>query len=181
MRTATLVTDNTALIRLTEEQSNKISNHPKVRLLRARCQQLTLKIHQHGFAVKEAQDDKLGLSLPKDKDSKVKELYKEALEIGRQKKDTDADLNRTLTKIRELALKKNRKRHFRNTDTEIFNRQYEAQALDEESEPQIIPLNRYFIPEREEVVQSLCYSPAPRTDEETHLRRLDFICLMIRW
>ncbi|CEL11756.1 hypothetical protein ASPCAL14853 [Aspergillus calidoustus] len=181
MRTATLVADNTAPIRLTEEQSRKISNHPKVRRLRARCQQLTLQICQLGFTVKEAQHDELGLSLDEEEDTEAKGICKEALKIGRQKKEADAELNRTLTKLREPALEKNRKRHFRNTDTEIFNRQYEAQPCDEESEQQNIQPNRYFIPEREEIVQLLCYSPAPRIDEEAHLRRLDFIRLMVRW
>ncbi|KAL2859811.1 uncharacterized protein BJX67DRAFT_386620 [Aspergillus lucknowensis] len=180
MRTATLVADNTAPIRLTEEQSRKISNHPTVRRLRTRCQQLTLKIHQLGYTVKEAQDDD-GLSLDEEEDTKAKELCEEALEIGRQKKEADAELNRTLTRLRESALEKNRKRHFRNTDTEIFNRQYEAQPGDEESEQQSIQPNCYVIPEREEVVRLLCYSPAPRTDEEAHLRRLEFIRLMVRW
>ncbi|KAL2838694.1 hypothetical protein BJX68DRAFT_279754 [Aspergillus pseudodeflectus] len=121
MRTATLVADNTAPIRLTEEQSRKIGNHPKVRRLRARCQQLTLKIHQFGFTVKEAQHDELGLSLVEEEDPEAKKLLEEALEIGRQKKEADAELNRTLTKLRKSALEKNWKRHFRNADTEIFN------------------------------------------------------------
>ncbi|EAW15091.1 uncharacterized protein ACLA_057470 [Aspergillus clavatus NRRL 1] len=103
-----------------------------VRRLRARCQQLTLMIHQLGFTVKEAQHDELGLSLDEEEDTEAKELCEEALEIGRQKKEADAMLNQTLTKLRESALGKNRKRHFRNTDTEIFNRQYEAQLCDEE-------------------------------------------------
>jgi hypothetical protein len=180
MRTATLVADNTAPIRLTEEQSRQISNHPKARRLRARCQQLTLKIHQLGFTVKEAQHGELELRLDEEEDTKAKRLCEEALELGRQKKEADAELNRTLTKLRESALEKNRKRHFRNTDTEIFNRQYEAQPCDEESEQRNIQPN-YSIPEREEVVRLLCYSPAPQTDEEAHLRRLDFIRLLVRW
>jgi hypothetical protein len=122
MRTATLVADNTAPIRLTEEQSRQISNHPKARRLRARCQQLTLKIHQLGFTVKEAQHGELELRLDEDEDTKAKRLCEEALELGRQKKEADAELNQTLTKLRESALEKNRKRHFWNTNTEIFNR-----------------------------------------------------------
>ena len=147
MRTATLVADNTAPIRLTEEQSRKICNHPKVRRLRARCQQLTLKIHQLGYTVKEAQDDELGLILDKEEDTEAKEVCEEALKIGRQKKEADAKLNQTLTKLRESALEKNQKRHFQNTNTEIFNRQYEAQSCDEEGEQQNIQPNHYFIQE----------------------------------
>lgn len=163
MRTATLVADNTAPIRLTDEQSRKISNHPKVRRLRKICQHLTSDIHQLGITVKEAQDKEL--------------------EIGIQKTEADANLNRTLTSLREQALEKNRKRHFRDTDTVIFNRQYEDEFCRQGNEQQSLssPANHYFIPEREEAVRLLCYSPAPQTDEETHLRRLDFIRLMIRW
>ncbi|KAL2801601.1 hypothetical protein BJX63DRAFT_438656 [Aspergillus granulosus] len=161
MRTATLVADNTAPSRLTEEQSRKIRNHPKVRQLRKICQQLTFEIHQLGLTAKGAQEMEL--------------------EIGRKKKEADAELSRTLARLREAAVEKNRKRHFRDTDTKIFNQQYEAHPRDEESEQQNITPNHYFIPEREEAVRLLCYSPAPRTDEEAHLRRLDFIRLMVRW
>ncbi len=163
MRTATLVADNTAPIRLTDEQSRKISNHPKVRRLRKICQHLTSDIHQLGITVKDAQDKEL--------------------EIGIRKTEADANLNRTLTSLREQALEKNRKRHIRDTDTVIFNRQYEDGLCRQGNEQQSLssPAIHYFIREREEAVRLLCYSPAPQTDEETHLRRLDFIRLMIRW
>ncbi|KAL4732803.1 hypothetical protein BDV11DRAFT_176361 [Aspergillus similis] len=138
-------------------------------------------IHQLGFTVKEAQDDELGLILDEKEDAEAKGLCEEALEIGRQKKEADAELNRTLTKLRESALEKNQKQHFRNTNTEIFNRQYEAQSCDEKGEQQNIQPNHYFIQEQEEVVWLLCYSPAPQTDEEAHLCRLDFIRLIIWW
>lgn len=161
MRTATLVADNTAPICLTDEQSRKISNNSKVRQLRKICQQLTLEIHQLGITVKEAQDQEL--------------------DIGLQKREADANLNRTRTTLREQALEKSRKRHFRETDTEIFNRQYSLRHQEDEQQTSSSPPNHYFIPEREEAVRLLCYSSAPETDEEAHLRRLDFIRLMVRW
>ncbi|KAL4801676.1 hypothetical protein BDV18DRAFT_167246 [Aspergillus unguis] len=163
MRTATLMADNTAPICLTDEQSRKLSNHPEIRRLRKTCQQLTFQIRQLGMTVKKAQD--------------------KGLEIGIQKKEADANLNRTLTRLREEALEKNRKRHFRDTDTTIFNRQYEDDLRDQENKEQDSPqtLKNYFIPEREKVVRLLCYSPAPQTDKEVHVRRLDFIRLMVRW
>ncbi|KAL6229872.1 hypothetical protein BDW75DRAFT_249195 [Aspergillus navahoensis] len=163
MRTATLLADNTAPTRLTDEQSQKISDHPRVRQLRKICQRLTSDIHQLGMTVKDAQD--------------------KGLKIGLQKREADADLNRTLTSLREKALEKNRKRHFRDTDTKIFNRQYEDNPQNQENKQQNLPLSpdHYFILEREEAVRLLCYSPAPQTYEEAHLRRLEFIRLMIRW
>jgi hypothetical protein len=112
-----------------------------------------------------------------------KKAQDKGLEIGIQKREADANLNRTLARLREEALEKNRKRHFRDTNTEIFNRQYKDNLHGEENNQQnpLSAPNHYFIPEREEAVRLLCYSPAPQTDEEAHLRRLDFIRLMIRW
>ncbi|KAL4870407.1 hypothetical protein BDV12DRAFT_184431 [Aspergillus spectabilis] len=110
MWTVILVADNTALICLTDEQSRKISNHPKIRRLREICQQLTSDIHQLGIT-------------------------------------------------------------------------YEDNLRGEKNNQQnpLLTLNHYFIPEQEEAVCLLCYSPAPQTDEEAHLRQLDFIRLMVWW
>ncbi|KAH8691874.1 hypothetical protein BGW36DRAFT_400040 [Talaromyces proteolyticus] len=161
MRSATLLADRTAPIRLTDEQSSKIQNHPEVQRLRAICQQLTEEIYQQGNTVKEAKATGTELSL--------------------QKKEADAELNRTITGLREKELNKNRMRYFRNTDTETFNQQYKIDSTSQQRESQSLTSIRYTIPEREESVRLLCYSISVQTEDEIHSRRLKFIRLMVRW
>ncbi|KAL5332626.1 hypothetical protein BJX70DRAFT_407209 [Aspergillus crustosus] len=111
------------------------------------------------------------------------QLTSDIHQLGITKREADTNLNQTLTRLREEALEKNQKRHFQDTNTEIFNRQYEDNLRGEENNQQnpLPASNHYFIPEREEAVHLLCYSPAPQTDEEAHLHQLDFIRLMIQW
>ncbi|KAI3036519.1 hypothetical protein CBS76997_9961 [Aspergillus niger] len=57
-------------------------------------------------------------------------------EIGERKKRADAELNSTLTKLREEEKERNRRRHFRKTDTAIFNQQYELDRTSSEAKLQ---------------------------------------------
>ncbi|KAL4891317.1 hypothetical protein BDV59DRAFT_66820 [Aspergillus ambiguus] len=159
LRSATLLADHTAPIGLTDAQAQRISRNPEVRRLRKICRALTAEVHSHGYkSLKEAAGS----------------------EIGERKKQADAELNSLLTRLREEAKEKNRRRHFRNTDTDIFNQQYENQHCNANKTPPRLA-RTYQIPERRELVDLLCYSTPAKTDEEAHLRRLKYIRLMVRW
>jgi hypothetical protein len=160
LRSATLLADSTAPIGLTDAQSQKIAKDPEVRHLRKACRELTSKIHGMGYrAIKDAA----------------------GTEIGEQKRRADAELSSMLTSLRDKAKERNRKRHFRNTDTAIFNKQYEKMADPKGSECQSqLPLH-YQISERAELVRLLCYSAITKTADEAHHRRLAYIRLMVRW
>lgn len=101
--------------------------------------------------------------------------------IGQQKKQADAELNSTLTSLRDEAKERNRWRHFRNTDTNIFNQQYEGGPWLRESKTRIRLAHHYQISEREKLVDLLCYTVAAKTEEEAHLRRLKYGHLMFQW
>lgn len=160
LRSATLLADSTAPISLTDVQSQKISNDPEVRRLRKACRDLTPKIHGMGYrAIKDAA----------------------RTEIGEQKRRANAELSSMLTSLRDKAKEKNWKRHFRNTDTAIFNQQYDESAGPERSECRSQLPRHYQIPERAELVRLLCYSAIAKTTEEAHHRRLAYIRLMVRW
>ena len=89
-------------------------------------------------------------------------------EIGEQKRRPDAELSSMLTILRDKAQEQNQKRHFRHTDTAIFNQQYEESAGLERSECQSQLPHHYQIPERAELVRLLCYSAVTKTAEEAH-------------
>ncbi|KAI2868214.1 hypothetical protein CBS76997_9684 [Aspergillus niger] len=100
LRSATLLADKTASIGLTATQAKKITTDPEVRRLRRVCRALTAEIRSQGYKhVKDAA----------------------GTEIGERKKRADAELNSTLTRLREEEKERNRRRHFRKTDTAIFN------------------------------------------------------------
>lgn len=160
LRSATLLADSTAPISLTDVQSQKISNNPEVRRLRKACRDLTSKVHGMGYrAIKDAA----------------------GTEIGEQKRRANAELSSMLTSLRDKAKERNRKRHFRNTDTAIFNQQYDESAGPERSECRSQLPRHYQIPEQAELVRLLCYSAIAKTTEEAHHRRLAYIRLMVRW
>lgn len=160
LRSATLLADNTAPIGLTAAQAQKISRDPEVRHLRSVCRALTAEIRSQGY-----------------------KLLRDAAgtEIGERKKRADAELNRTLTRLRDEAKERNRRRHFRKTDTAIFNQQYELNQPCHEAKLQPQVARTYQIPERKELVDLLCYSTPTKTDEEAHLRRLRYVRLMVQW
>ncbi|KKK12846.1 hypothetical protein ARAM_006568 [Aspergillus rambellii] len=99
LRSATLLADHTAPIGLTDAQSRKISRDPEVRRLRRISRGLTARIRAMGLTIKDAA----------------------GTEAGKQKRRADAELNSMLTYLRDKAKERNRKRHFRDTDTAIFN------------------------------------------------------------
>ncbi|ODM15441.1 hypothetical protein SI65_09044 [Aspergillus cristatus] len=160
LRSATLLADSTAPIGLTDAQSQRVSKDPEVRRLRKTCRELTAKIHGMGYrAIKDAA----------------------GTEIGEQKRQANAELNSMLTSLRDKAKERNWKRHFRNTDTAIFNQQYEESAGLEKSECQSQFPRHYQIPEWAGLVRLLCYYTVAKTTEEAHHRRLAYIRLMVRW
>ncbi|GLA67413.1 hypothetical protein AtubIFM54640_010731 [Aspergillus tubingensis] len=160
LRSATLLADNTAPIGLTDAQAERISRNPEVRRLRRACRALTTEVYSKGYKnLKEA----------------------EGTEVGLRKRRADAELNSTLTRLREEAKEKNRNKHFRKADTAIFNQQYEKGLPCNESKIQQPTVHSYQITERKELVDLLCYSSPAKTDEDSHLRRLHYIRLMVRW
>ncbi|KAF4210378.1 hypothetical protein CNMCM5878_004493 [Aspergillus fumigatiaffinis] len=159
-RSATLLADNTAPLGLTDEQKLMINQNPEVRHLRRCCRRLTEKIHKQGYrSVRDAAGTKL----------------------GEQKRQADSQLARKLTELRQKAKSKNRRRHFRNKDTELFNQRDEdgPQPRGGASQPHFP--HHYQVPERAELVQLLFYSSVPTTREELYCRRVRYIRLMVRW
>ncbi|KAE8139909.1 hypothetical protein BDV38DRAFT_269677 [Aspergillus pseudotamarii] len=160
LRSATLLADNTAPIGLTDAQAQRISRNPEVRRLRRVCRALTAEVYNQGYkTLKEAA----------------------GTEIGERKKQADAELSSMLTRLREEAKEKNRQRHFRRTDTAIFNQQYERNEHFNKNKAQPRLTQTYQIAERNELVGLLCYSTPPEKDVDAHLRRLKFIRLLVRW
>ena len=160
LRSATLLADNTAPMGITDAQSQQISNHPEVRQLRRRCWDLTEERHRRGYRT-----------------------WKDAAgtDISEQKRQADAELSCKLTSLREEAKKKNRQRHFRRTDTAIFNQQYEKAADTPGDNPQDRLPHHYQVSERVELIHLLCYLEPAKTEEEGHSRRLEYIRLLVRW
>jgi hypothetical protein len=98
------------------------------------------------------------------KDAKGTDIYE-------QKRQADAELNRLRTNLREELKKKNRRRHFRDKDTALFNQQYDENSLplEQEQSPKLaLPI--YQIPERAEFVHIIRDSKADLTKEEVHAR-----------
>ncbi|KAA8652094.1 uncharacterized protein ATNIH1004_000998 [Aspergillus tanneri] len=159
-RSATLLADNTAPLSLTDQQKRRIARDPQVRRLRKVCRGLTQAIRQSKYrTVKGAKGTK----------------------IGEEKRQADAELHSKLTELRQKAKENNRRRHFRNTDTTLFNQRYANGAQSKESEAQHRSLHCYEIPERAELVDLLFYTPPAKTEEEAFFRRLRYIRLMVRW
>lgn len=159
LRSATLLADNTAPLGLTDQQKCKIRRDPDIRRLRKVCQRLTEEIHQRGYrSVKAAA----------------------GTELGEKKKQADANLSSKLTELRGKEKQKNRRRHFRYTDTNLFNQRYENNSQTQ-SDAEHRPSHHYQIPERAELVDLLFYSLPAKTEEEAFCRRLEYIRLMIRW
>lgn len=160
LRSATLLADNTAPLGLTDEQKCKINRNPEVKRLRNHCRRLTEEIRKRGYR---RVSDAAGT------------------ELGKQKRQADVELARKLTELRQKAKSKNRKRHFRYKDTELFNQRDEDGPQPQESDSQPHFPHHYQIPERAELVQLLFYSPAPTTEEELYDRRLRYIRLLVQW
>ncbi|KAH2953360.1 hypothetical protein KXW43_006711, partial [Aspergillus fumigatus] len=160
LRSATLLADNTAPLGLTEDQKRKINKNPEVRRLRRLCRSLTEDIRAQGYR-------------------RLRDAA--GTELGEQKRQADAQLTRKLTELRQKAKSKNRKKHFRYKDTELFNQRDEDGPQPQESDPQPYSPRHYEIPERAELVQLLFYSPAPTTEEELYHRRLRYIRLLVQW
>ncbi|KAH2779496.1 hypothetical protein KXW31_007378, partial [Aspergillus fumigatus] len=160
LRSATLLADNTAPLGLTDEQKRKIDQNPEVRRLRSLCRRLTEEIRAHGYR-------------------RLRDAA--GTELGEKKRQADKQLTRKLTELRQKAKSKNRKRHFRYKDTELFNQRDEDRPQPQERDPQPHSPHYYQIPERAELVQLLFYSPAPTTEEELYERRLRYIRLLIQW
>ncbi|PWY96036.1 hypothetical protein BO94DRAFT_542116 [Aspergillus sclerotioniger CBS 115572] len=100
---------------------------------------------------------------------------------GEQKRQADAELNSMLTYLRDKAKEQNQKRHFRNTDTAIFNQQYEGSSELVSSDGQSQLPRYYHIRERAELVRLLCYSALAETTENAHHRQLEYVRLLVRW
>lgn len=160
LRSATLLADNTAPLGLTDEQKRKIDQNPEVRRLRSLCRRLTEEIRAQGYR-------------------RLRDAA--GTELGEKKRQADKQLTRKLTELRQKAKSKNRKRHFRYKDTELFNQRDEDRPQPQERDPQPHSPHYYQIPERAELVQLLFYSPAPTTEEELYERRLRYIRLLIQW
>ncbi|BCR96735.1 uncharacterized protein AKAW2_30054A [Aspergillus luchuensis] len=159
LRSATLLADHTAPIGLTDAQSRKISRDPEVRRLRRISRGLTARIRAMGLTIKDAA----------------------GTEAGEQKRRADAELNSMLTCLRDKAKERNRKRHFRDTDTAIFNQQYEGTSGAASGDGQSQLPRYYHISERAELVRLLCYSALAETTEDAHHRRLEYVRLLVRW
>ncbi|KAE8386950.1 hypothetical protein BDV23DRAFT_196100 [Aspergillus alliaceus] len=159
-RSATLLADNTAPLGLTDKHKRRIARDPEVRRLRRVCRSLTEAIRQSKYrTVKGAKGTK----------------------IGEKKRRADAELNSKLTELRQNAKEMNRRRHFRNTDTVLFNQRYENGPQPQESEVLDRSPHHYQIPERAELVDLLFYTPPAETEEDAFLRRLRYIRLLVRW
>ncbi|TQB67531.1 hypothetical protein MPDQ_005340 [Monascus purpureus] len=94
---------------------------------------------------------------------------------------TDAQSQQISNHPEKEAKKKNRQRHFRRTDTAIFNERYEKTPDAQGDHIQGRLPHHYQIPERAELTHLLCYLEPAKTEDEAHSRRLGYIRLMVRW
>ncbi len=155
-RLASLTADTSAPIELSSDQKAKLALHPKVIKLCQRNKALTERIRVAGYrAVKDAQ----GTSLFK------------------QKKRAEARLNAAKKRLRVDMIAQARKRHFRKADTIAFDAQFSVETASHAS-AQDIPHAKpftYNIPERAEVVRSVCSPGEGLTDEQKFQRRIKAI------
>jgi len=159
-RLISLTADITAPTELTEEQKFRIRNHPEVGRLVERSKALTLQIKHKGYRT-------------------IEQAY--GTRLYKKKKEADAALNRARTALRARLREKARKKHFRNADTEEFNRQFgdrSTGAVMERTPPGIPQV--YRVEERATVVQLTCGPIVDVTANEEYARRLTCIKAWIK-
>ncbi|KAF3492431.1 uncharacterized protein GIQ15_01948 [Arthroderma uncinatum] len=137
--------DVTAPTKLTDEMSQRIAEHPTTRSLAEKNQKLTEKIKSEGYPTVEASRGKT-------------RLYREKMEI-------QSKLNCWKFKARAHLLNHARKRHFRDADTERFNRRIRGDG--EESLP---PPPELQIAERRQIAELTCKIGVELTEEERFAR-----------
>jgi Protein of unknown function (DUF3435) len=154
-RMMSLPADRTAPTELTEEQSSRIRSHPTIIQLARKSKALTAQIKAKGFR-------------------SVNDAY--GTTIYTEKKNADAALNKMRTALRVKLRDNVRKRHFRNADTDEFNRQF-GDGLAGELPKRVLPssLPVYQVEERAIVVRLTCEPLVELTADEEHTRRLTCI------
>ncbi|QSS63012.1 hypothetical protein I7I51_00068 [Histoplasma capsulatum] len=153
-----LVADITAPTELTDEQKNRITTDPKIQRLAEKNRKLTQKIREAGYLTVSA--------------SYGTRLYWEKMKV-------ESKLNRTKLRLRTKLLANSRKRHFRNADTDEFNRQINGdQAGGACAAPP--PPPELQIPERREFVQLACTIGVELTPEDLFTRRCESIAICVR-
>ena len=159
-RLISLTADITAPTELTEEQKFRIRNHPEIGRLVERSKALTLQIKHKGYRT-------------------IEQAY--GTRLYKKKKEADAALNRARTALRARLREKARKKHFRNADTEEFNRQFgdrSTGAVMERTPPGIPQV--YRVEERATVVRLTCGPIVDVTANEEYARRLTCIKAWIK-
>jgi Protein of unknown function (DUF3435) len=154
-RLMSLSADCTAPTELTEEQSSRIRSHPTIIHLAQKSKALTTQIKAEGYRFVN--------------DARGTPLYE-------RKVNADAVLNRARTALRAKLRDKIRKKHFRNADTDEFNRQFEDVFIGElpkRATPSSPPV--YQVEERATVVRLTCGPLVDLTADGEHTRRLTCI------
>lgn len=155
-RLASLTADRSAPTELTSEQKAELSRHPQVIRLSEKNRALTIKIHAAGYRP---------ISTAK------------GTHLFQKKKKIKARLNCLKTTLRNLMLKKARKRHFRKADTITFDSQFSGTGATPAFSKNIshtTPLT-YHLPERAAVVRLTCTDADGLTEQAKLTQRIQAI------
>ena len=151
-RLASLTADPNAPTELPEEHKAEFRNHPKIIRLSNRNKALTTKLNFLGYKPIST--------------AKGTSLYD-------QKMKTQARLSSFKVRLRQSMIEKDRKRHFRKTDTIAFDSQF-SNSLSQEvlTSDESAARPQYNIPERADVVRWICQPAVDLTDRDIFIRRI---------
>ena len=159
-RCARLTADMSAPTKPSPEQQAKLREHPLVMKLSDRSGALTKKLHAKGYRPMSTAAGTADAA-----------LYA-------RKKEADARLNSTKTRLRERMLRKSRERHFRSADTRALDAQFPAptaRSVREKSKPRPAATRKFNVRERARLVQLTCSPAGDLSDEEKLALRIRVI------
>lgn len=151
--------DDTAPLYLSDEQKERIRSHPKTIRLSQESKELTRTMRQSGYRSWS--------------DTKGTELFEEKMKVI-------SALNCHKAYMRTKLYTKAWNRHFRNADTDEFNRQFSSNWAEAPSKdvPRETPVHQ--IPERNELIQLICRPMEDLRLEEQFTRQCTSIKIWVK-
>jgi hypothetical protein len=151
--------DDTAPLDLTDEQKDRIRSHPKTIQLSQESKELTMMMRQSGYRSWS--------------DAEGTELYQEKMKVI-------STLNCHKAYLRTKLYTKAWNRHFRNADTDEFNRQFGNNSAHASTKdvPRTSPIHQ--IPERNQIIELVCRPMEELTLDEQFTRQCTNIKVWVK-